>query len=115
VQTNEVAMTGELAGIEPLRYTPAGVPVLDFRLAHRSQQMEAGIKRQVECELNGLALGEVAKVMAGLQPGQAVRIRGFLDRKNRMSAQLVLHATNAERIEESQHGDGKVRQTQGKG
>jgi primosomal replication protein N len=93
---NEIALAGELSAIEPLRYTPAGVPVVSFRLRHKSQQVEAGIKRQVECELNGLALADVALAMSGLKVGQPVRVKGFLNRKNRMSAQLVLHATGAE-------------------
>ena len=96
MELNELALTGELSAIEPLRYTPAGVPVVSFKLLHRSQQVEAGIKRQVECELNGLALADVALSMSGLKVGQPVKVRGFLNRKNRMSAQLVLHATGAD-------------------
>jgi primosomal replication protein N len=99
VEVNEVTLTGTLAAIEPLRYTPAGVPLSTFRLLHRSQQVEAGVKRQVECELNGVAMAQAALGMAGLSAGHAVRVRGFLNRKNRMSAQLVLHATTIEQLE----------------
>ncbi|HKA40250.1 MAG TPA: primosomal replication protein N [Burkholderiales bacterium] len=97
---NEVALTGELAAIEALRYTPAGIPVLGFTLLHRSQQSEAGLKRQVECEVNGVAMAEVAVAMSRYKVGRAVRVKGFMNRKNRMSAQLVLHATEAQAIEE---------------
>ena len=98
--TNEVALSGELTAIEPLRYTPAGVPLLNFRLLHRSQQAEAGVKRQVECEVNGVAMAEVAVALSRLKPGQAARVKGFLNRRNRMSAQLVFHATDAQVIKE---------------
>ena len=98
--TNEVAISGELTAIEPLRYTPAGVPLLNFRLLHRSQQAEAGLKRQVECEVNGVAMAEVAVALSRLKPGQAARVKGFLNRKNRMSAQLIFHATEAQAIKE---------------
>ncbi|MGH8648454.1 MAG: primosomal replication protein N [Burkholderiales bacterium] len=98
--TNEFVLSGELTAIEPLRYTPAGIPLLNFRLLHRSQQAEAGLKRQVECEVNGVAMAEVAVALSGLKPGQAARVKGFLNRKNRMSAQLVLHATDAQAIKE---------------
>lgn len=98
--TNEVALSGELTAIEPLRYTPAGVPLINFRLLHRSQQAEAGLKRQVECEVNGVAMAEVAVALSRLKPGQAARVKGFLNRKNRMSAQLVFHATDAQAIKE---------------
>lgn len=98
--TNEVALSGELTAIEPLRYTPAGIPLINFRLLHRSQQVEAGLKRQVECEVNGVAMAEVAVALSRLRPGQAARVKGFLNRRNRMSAQLVFHATDAQAIKE---------------
>jgi primosomal replication protein N len=99
VERNVVALSGELKTIEPLRHTPAGIPLLNFRLAHKSQQMEAGYKRQVECEVNGIAIGEVAVVMSRMPAGAAVSVEGFLNRKNRMSAQLVLHVTSAHHLE----------------
>ena len=98
--TNEVALSGELTAIEPLRYTPAGIPLLSFRLLHRSQQKEAGLKREVEFEVSGVAMAEVAVAMSSLKPGQAARVKEFLNRKNRMSAQLILHATEAQAIKE---------------
>lgn len=98
--TNEFELGGELTAIEPLRYTPAGIPLLGFRLLHRSQQVEAGLKRQVECEVNGVAMAEVAVALSHLKPGQAARVKGFLNRKNRMSTQLVFHATEAHATKE---------------
>jgi primosomal replication protein N len=100
VSANEIALTGELTAIEALRYTPAGIPILGFKLLHRSQQSEAGLRRQVECEVNGVAMAEVAVVMARYKAGRAVRVKGFMNRKNRMSVQLILHATEAQAIEE---------------
>ncbi len=100
MEANEIALSGELTTIEPLRYTPAGIPVLGFKLVHRSRQVEAGLKRQVECEMGGVAMAEVAVSMAQLKPGQAVKVSGFLNRKNRMSAQIILHATEARAIKE---------------
>jgi primosomal replication protein N len=93
VKDNEVVLAGELVAVEPLRYTPAGVPRLGFRLLHRSSQTEAGARRKVECELSGISMAEVALAMAGLKIGDAVTVRGFLNRRSRMSTQLVLHAT----------------------
>jgi len=98
--TNEVALSGELTAIEPLRYTPAGIPLINFRLLHRSQQAEAGLKRQVECEVHGVAMAEVAVALSRLKPGQGARVKGFLNRRNRMSTQLVFHATEAQAIKE---------------
>jgi primosomal replication protein N len=93
VDSNSVALSGALVAIEPLRHTPAGVPLLNFKLAHQSQQIEAGLKRQVECEMNGVVIGDEAVEMSRLQPGQMISVSGFLNRKNRMSTQLILHVT----------------------
>ena len=113
MEANAVALNGELIEVEPLRYTPAGIPMVQFKLQHRSQQVEAGFKRQVECDMSGVAMGDVAVAMARLKPGQAVAVNGFLNRKNRMSAQLILHATEARILEEKTHGNGKTRQARG--
>jgi primosomal replication protein N len=103
VGINTVALSGELKDIEPLRHTPAGIPLLNFRLAHKSQQVEAGYKRQVDCELNGIAIGEVAMVMSRMQAGSTVDVEGFLNRKNRMSAQIILHVTKAQTVKDKDH------------
>jgi primosomal replication protein N len=100
VDINAVSLTGQLAGIEPLRHTPAGLPLLNFKLAHRSLQVEGGYKRQVECEVNCVALGDAATQLSRVRAGADVKVTGFLNRKNRMSAQLVLHATLTELVSE---------------
>ena len=112
MEVNVVALSGELKNIEPVRHTPAGIPLLNFRLAHKSQQLEAGYKRQVECELNGIAIGEIAVVMSRMQAGAAVNLEGFLNRKNRMSTQLVLHVTKARTLKETDHAKTGIGQEQ---
>ena len=100
MEVNAVALSGELVAIEPLRHTPAGIPLVSFKLAHKSRQLEAGYKRQVDCELNGTAIGEVAVAMSRMKQGNTVSVEGFLNRKNRMSAQLVLHVMKAQSLKE---------------
>ncbi|MBX9812049.1 MAG: primosomal replication protein N [Burkholderiales bacterium] len=105
MEINAVALSGELAAIEPLRHTPAGIPLLNFKLAHKSRQIEAGYKRQVECEMNGVAMAEVAVEMSRFGVGQQVRLSGFLNRKNRMSTQLILHVTQAQLLKETSNAE----------
>ena len=97
---NAVELQGEVTEIEPLRHTPAGIPLLHFKLQHRSHQTEAGFSRRVECEIHAVAMGEVAAGLARLRAGQRVTVSGFLNRKNRMSRQIILHATKAEITED---------------
>jgi len=75
--------------IEPLRYTPAGIPLLSVVLHHVSEQIEAGMKRKVECEVNAVILGELA--LQGLKPGAQITAQGFLARRSLKSIQLVMH------------------------
>ena len=92
-------LSGKLIGLDALRYTPAGIPVVNFRLSHASEQQEAGAMRAVECEIAGLAFEREARLMAAARPGMQVKIAGFLDRKSRDSKQLILHTTNIEFVE----------------
>lgn len=96
MSANTVRLRAELAAIDPLRHTPAGIPVIDFTLAHVSRQTEAGNERQVEFEMPAKATGEIASRIARLQQGSQVEVQGFMNRKHRMSRQLVLHVTNIE-------------------
>ncbi len=75
--------------VEPLRYTPAGIPLLSVVLQHASEQMEAGMKRKVECEVNAVVLGDLA--LKGLKIGQQIIAQGFLARRSLKSTQLVMH------------------------
>ncbi|MBP7881708.1 MAG: primosomal replication protein N, partial [Candidatus Methylopumilus sp.] len=59
--TNQLVISGEVVQIETLRYTPAGIPLLSFVLRHLSEQVEAGMQRRVECEINAMLMGELAE------------------------------------------------------
>jgi primosomal replication protein N len=98
-QDNHVRLLASLIGREELRYTPAGVPVLNLRLAHRSRQMEAKHPREVELEMQAVAIGAVAQRLAALPDGQALALTGFLANRSRRSIQVVLHVNEFE-IEE---------------
>ena len=116
MDANAVSFSGTLAEIEPLRHTPAGLPLIQFKLAHKSVQVEAGYKRQVECDVNCVAMGEAATELSRTKAGAEVKVTGFLNRKNRMSVQLVLHATQTEILKEANHGnDEQGRPSQGQG
>jgi len=98
VSLNTVRVIGVLAAVEPLRHTPAGLPVVEFTLSHSSEQTEAGQKRQVAFEMAAKATGELAARIAGIRQGSGMEVQGFLNRKHRMSRQIVLHVTNMELI-----------------
>jgi primosomal replication protein N len=57
-------------------------------------QAEAGGERRVECELFAVAFGDVARKLAAVPIGGAVRCRGFLARRYRTGITVALHITN---------------------
>jgi primosomal replication protein N len=85
---------GELVELEGLRFTPAGLARVAFKLRHTSMQQEAGMQRQVQCDVPALALGESAQQISRLHPGQQLRAEGFLAQRSMKIAQLVLHIDN---------------------
>lgn len=91
--SNRVELSARLVQSEGLRHTPAGLPVLQLRLMHESEQMEAGRGRPVVCEVEARVFGELAARMARLAPGDGLVCRGFLDRKGARDPRLVLHVT----------------------
>jgi len=96
VSGNTVSLSATLATIDSLRHTPAGLPVVDFILTHASSQTEAGNQRQVEFDIPAKATGDLANRVAKMRQGSQVKVQGFLNRKHRMSRQVVLHVTNME-------------------
>jgi primosomal replication protein N len=95
---NKLVLSGEVVQIEPLRYTPAGLPLLSFVVRHASEQLEAGIKRKVECEMAVVAIGDIAKQAQNIQLSSQVKLAGFIAKRSLKSTQLVLHLNALEII-----------------
>jgi primosomal replication protein N len=96
-------LSGRLLELGALRYTPAGVAALEFKLAHESEQDEAGARRTIRAEVSAIAFETQAQLLAGSSLGAGLRIQGFLGAKSKRSKRLVLHVTNIEFIEGEQH------------
>ena len=93
---NLIVIQGNLIESDALRFTPAGVPILKFRLTHRSNQSEAGGDREVGCEVDAVAFEAQARLLASAKMGATVKIHGFLDRKTKTGRALVLHVNQIE-------------------
>lgn len=93
-------MSGEVIGKDILRTTPAGIPLIEFRLRHSSQQMEAGMQREVQCEIAMMALGEAAQALENVSNGQRIAVQGFLSSRSRNSDYPVLHVNKFRKMNE---------------
>ena len=86
-----------------MRYTPAGIAAVEFKLRHESRLDEAGATRAVAAEISGIAFETQARLLAGTKLNTELKLQGFLAAKSKRSKKLVLHATHIEFIE----ADGK--------
>jgi primosomal replication protein N len=97
-------LSGRLLERGALRHTPAGVAVVEFRLGHVSQQIEAGTPRRVECEMRCVVLGPMANLLADSKPGDGLKIGGFLAARSLKNPAPVLHVNTLEFFEGNQNG-----------
>jgi primosomal replication protein N len=101
---NQLHLDARIAELLPLRRTPAGVPVASCGLTHESKQLEAGGAREVSVELQAVAVGELAGVLASASPGMRIRVAGFLAAKSLRSRSPVLHLSKIEFLEGNENG-----------
>jgi primosomal replication protein N len=73
---------------------PPAFLAIDCSLHHQSVQAEAGGERKVDCELSGVALGDVACKLAAKTVGSALCCDGFLARRYRTGVTVALHITH---------------------
>ena len=93
---NRLQLLASIAEREAVRYTPAGIPIVTARLLHESEQIEAGIPRQIEFEMTAIAAGEISGKFNRAELGVLFRFSGFLARKSRNSKSLVFHISDFE-------------------
>ncbi|MBV2164759.1 MAG: primosomal replication protein N [Comamonas sp.] len=87
---NRLVLSACITERAPMRFTPAGVPALDLRLLHQSQQMEAGSTRTVQASIKAIAFGALAEKLARQAPESCWRFQGFLA-SPRNSKSVVFH------------------------
>ncbi len=96
--SNRVRLRAKLVARGELRWTPAGIPVLGLALHHAGAVAEAGIERQLDFELDAVAVGEAAQRLARQTLGAELDIDGFLAPRSRRSRSLMLHITEFKAI-----------------
>ena len=90
---NWVEIEGSIAALDSVRYTPAGIPIVELKITHASEQIEAGKPRQVEMEVAAVAAGELAGRLSKTPLGAKIKANGFLAHKGKAKIQLILHIT----------------------
>ncbi|NHR04063.1 primosomal replication protein N [Chromobacterium haemolyticum] len=88
---NRLALTATVDREDALRYTPAGLPVLEMWLKHQSRQTAYGFDRDVACEIQAVLIGEEARKFSGKLAGNTVNLTGFLSQRSLRNPRLVLN------------------------
>lgn len=91
---NTLSLQAVLAAVQSLRYTPAGVAMVDAVLSHQSVQREAGCDRQVELEISARFADRAAERVAQVAPGSLLQLSGYLAQRRRGSKALLFHVTD---------------------
>ena len=95
---NQLVLTAIATEVQPVRYTPAGLPAVEMLLHHESEVQEAGHMRRVELVLSAVALGDVALLLSDTPLGASLSVKGFMAPIRKGSNKLVLHIQQADRI-----------------
>jgi primosomal replication protein N len=89
---NRLVLDATIVERSAMRYTPAGLPALDLRLAHESTLQEAGHPRQIRMELKSMVIGPMAEQLNRVELGQPKTYAGFLA-SQRNGRGVVFHIT----------------------
>ncbi len=90
---NLLTLTAQIAECGTLRYTPAGIPVLDMVLRHESWQQENGQQCLVKFEMPAKILGKEALQWQHRQQTM-VEVSGFLAQRSQRFNKPVLRIQN---------------------
>ena len=88
---NTATLTGTLIQRTVLRYTPAGVAVINLELDHQSQIVQADSVRQLSFTVEAIALGDVALVVDSLALGKLYTFDGFWAPAHHRIKRIVFH------------------------
>nr|WP_225721770.1 primosomal replication protein N [Candidatus Vallotia sp. (ex Adelges kitamiensis)] len=101
---NRLKLVASVLDRDPVRYTPASVPIVDCRLQHKSKIIEAGFSRHIKLTILALAAGDISSKVIGCKLGICVHFDSFLARKHYNAEILVFHITALLDIKKTDHG-----------
>ena len=90
---NQLRIRGKAVAKSALRYTPAGIAVLEATFEHEGSVTEATAERTLAFEFSAVALGAVAQALDREPLGKPMMLEGFIAPRTRRSTRLVMHIT----------------------
>jgi primosomal replication protein N len=89
---NRLVLSAEVIEKNAMRYTPAGLPVLDLTLKHESDLMQNDQIRRIVFEIKARGIGDITQALEQLELGRSQGFVGFLGAQ-RNGRGIVFHIT----------------------
>ncbi len=90
---NTIRLSGEFTQKAQMRYTPAGLAVLEVVFHHASVVKEASQERKLVFDFAAKACGDIALALDKEPLGSVFQISGFLAPRSQRSRQMIVHIT----------------------
>jgi primosomal replication protein N len=98
---NRLVLQAKVTEVSPLRYTPAGIPALNFTLKSEGQVLEDQQRRQVILEIRSKAIGHsITKALQAFELGTEAVFMGFLAAA-RNGRGVVFHVNSFSQVDAS--------------
>jgi primosomal replication protein N len=75
---NNLVLTAQIVEVSTLRYSPAGLPVVDVKLVHDSIEVDSGTPRKINVSIKSVAIGHLAERLIQLPIHSTWTFTGFL-------------------------------------
>jgi primosomal replication protein N len=90
---NQLRIRAKAVAKSALRYTPAGVAVLEASFEHEGSVNEAAAERSLKFEFSAIAVGAVALALDREPLGAPMTLEGFIAPRSRRTTRLLVHVT----------------------
>ena len=91
---NHLVLSARLVQRDVLRYTPAGLAVIEAVFRHEGEVIEGGLERHVAVDVDTIAIGALALRVEAVALGASARLNGFVAARSRRSRKLRIHITD---------------------
>lgn len=95
---NQIRIHAKAVAKSTLRFTPAGIAVLEASFMHDGTVTEAAAERTLAFEFSAVAVGAIAQALEREPLGISMALAGFIAPRTRRSTRLVVHVTEYEVI-----------------
>ena len=90
---NQLRIRAKTVAKSALRYTPAGVAVLEASFEYEGSVTEASAERTLAFEFSAIAVGAVAQALDREPLGRPMLLEGFVAPRSRRATRLLVHVT----------------------